>query len=366
MAITGYEIDFLPVGEESSSGDAILFRYNEDGILKVILIDGGYKESNGVKTSDTILNHLRTFYFPGTPENVKMPIEHIICSHPHNDHVGGLEEIMAKCHVRTFWINNPLHYTQRAYLAETQDNNAFSKADSDTVVRLIKVANEHGIAVKPPLQGEVIGPLVVASPSAKFYEALVKGKLTRKGGEKASFKKVVRSVFEMIRVTWNEDALFEFPATSVCNESSTVLFGSLTQGKRNFLLTADAGIEALSRACAYLEKNLNFQAGTLNFMQMPHHGGRRNVNKTVLDSLLGAKVTSGMDKAGCSSIASVAKEAHDYPKKAVTNAFTTRGYSCSATKGKCNRHIGGEMPIGNGWEPVTPIPFSNEVEALDE
>ena len=114
MAITGYEIDFLPVGEESASGDAILFRYKEDGEFKVILIDGGHKESHGVKTSDTILSHLRKNYFPDATENNEMHIEHIVCSHPDSDHVGGLQEIMEQCSVGTFWINNPLDYTSKS------------------------------------------------------------------------------------------------------------------------------------------------------------------------------------------------------------------------------------------------------------
>ena len=365
MSITGYEIDFLPVGEKSSSGDAILFRYKENGYFKVILIDGGHKESDVVKTSDTILNHLRKYYFPDATENNEMRIEHIICSHPDSDHLGGLQEIMEECDVGTFWINNPLDYTEKSDLAETTDNNAFSKADADTVASLIRVAEKQGIMVKSPLQGKFIGPLLVASPSAEFYQTLVKGELIRQGGERASFKKLVLGAIQLILANWNEDALFEFPATSVCNESSTVLFGSLMKDERKILFTADAGIEALSRASIYLKENLDFQAGTLCFMQMPHHGGRRNVNRVVLDSLLGAKVTRGSDKRG-SSFASVASKAYDFPKKAVTNAFTTRGYLCSATKGESIRHKAGEMPSRDGWSPLTPIPFSDKVETLDE
>ena len=97
MAITGFEIDFLSVGEKTDSGDAILFRYEENGRYKVILIDGGHKYSDGVKTSDTIMNHMRKYYFPMVASNAEMVIDHIICSHPDNDHVGGLPEIMETC-----------------------------------------------------------------------------------------------------------------------------------------------------------------------------------------------------------------------------------------------------------------------------
>ena len=365
MAITGYVIDFLPVGEKSSSGDAILICYKEDGECKLILIDGGHKESDGVKTSDIILRHLRNHYFSAGTENNQMRIEHIICSHPDNDHVGGLQAIMEECNVGTFWINNPLDYTSKSNLAETTDNNAFSRADADTVASLIKVANEQGIAVKAPLEGKCIGPLTVASPSAEFYKALVKGELTRLGGAKASFQNKVKGGNETTPANWNEDVLFEFPATSVCNESSTVLFGTLTHDDRKVLLTADAGIEALYRAYVYLNGELGFQAGALCFMQMPHHGGRRNVNRTILDLLLGPKVARESNKGIGLSIASVASNADGYPKKAVTNAFTTRGYLCSATNGNSIFYRRGDMLNPYGGSPLTLIRFSNDVEALD-
>ena len=268
--------------------------------------------------------------------------------------------------MRTFWINNPLDYAATiASLADTTDNNAFSKANANAVENLLEVAKKQKIDVEKPLQGRCIGPLLVASPSREFYKALAKGELKRQGGAKTSFKNKAMGVFKMIWANWYKDALYEFPATSVCNESSTVLFGNLTKDEWKVLLTADAGIEALSRAHAYLEGRSDFKAGTLCFMQMPHHGGRHNVNETVLDLLLGAKVPEGDNIEGCLSFASVANKAVGYPKKAVTNAFTTRGYSCSATKGKSIFHKRGDMPNRYGCSPLMLIRFSNEVETLD-
>jgi hypothetical protein len=45
MAGLGYEIDFLPVGNGDKSGDAIAVRYGEPGNYKVMVVDGGTKES---------------------------------------------------------------------------------------------------------------------------------------------------------------------------------------------------------------------------------------------------------------------------------------------------------------------------------
>lgn len=366
MAITGFEIDFLPVGEESQSGDAILFRYKEYGKYKVILIDGGHKESKGIKTSNTILKHMREYYYPKANSDAEMRIDHIVCSHPDSDHVGGLQEVMERCNVGTLWINTPLDYVNYSELEDEYNTEKFYKGNADTVEQLIEVAERENISVEPPLQGEVIGPLVVCSPSDEFYKILVKGELERQGGEKSKFKKTTAKIVKWIKSLWSKDNLEDYPSTSVCNESSTVLFGSLIDGKYKILLTADAGIEALSRSYRYLEDAHNYVSGLMTLMQMPHHGSRHNVNTKVLDDLLGRKFPeNGVEKRG-SSIASVAKEAHDHPRKVVTNAFITRGFLCTATKGNTVWHRRGDMPDRSGWHPLATIEYAYEVEAIDE
>ena len=58
-----YELDFMPVGEKSSSGDAILFRFwdKENGETsedqKICLIDGGY-----VENGKAIEEHAKKYY----------------------------------------------------------------------------------------------------------------------------------------------------------------------------------------------------------------------------------------------------------------------------------------------------------------
>ncbi len=365
MTITGYEIDFLPVGEKSSSGDAILFRYKEDGAFKIILIDGGYAE-----TGKAILEHMRKYYYyPEATDGSQMRIDHIVCSHPDQDHVGGLKEVMEACDVGTFWINNPLDYISKGSLSESPDINVFSKNDAETVQGLIAFAKEQGIEVNKPLEGEMIGPLVVCSPSEEFYEILVKGELQRQGSGEAKFKTLLKGILDsaisLIPSKWGEDKLYEYPATSVCNESSTVLFGSLTDEEK-ILLTADAGIEALTKTHSYLEGKCEFTAGCLDFIQMPHHGGRHNVNATILDDLLGTKTPEMTDPKRGSSFVSVAKKSDDHPKKAVANAFRTRGYSCIETKGRSVCHFSGDIPCKDGWSPVALIEYFDDVESLEE
>jgi len=40
-----YEIDFLPVGNGDKSGDAILIRWQDNEKYKIMIVDGGTKES---------------------------------------------------------------------------------------------------------------------------------------------------------------------------------------------------------------------------------------------------------------------------------------------------------------------------------
>ena len=100
----GYEIDFLPVGKESRSGDAILLRYGNLGGGRdeqtVVLIDGGFRD-----TADSILTHLNKYY--GT-----LTIDLVISTHPDADHINGLREIfdrIGKEHiaVRELWMHRP-------------------------------------------------------------------------------------------------------------------------------------------------------------------------------------------------------------------------------------------------------------------
>ena len=362
MAITGFEIDFLPVDFQhpekgKTSGDAILFRYKEDEEYRVILIDGGW-----ANTSDTILEHMRNYYYPELGSGEKMRIDHIICSHPDSDHVGGagaegLKKIIEKCDVGTLWLNRLLngtfqsippresridffsdrdratedvieqpddYYPSEPWFNYISDADYFSDTNKENIKCLITAA-ENKIEVAQPLQDKKIGPFIVASPSEEFYDKLAfatappnhwRNTSKRKGAEK----------------------LKGDPITSVCNESSTVLFGKL-MGKQ-FLLTADAGIQALSRAYDYLKEEHDFQPGDLDLIQIPHHGSDNSVNDTTLNNLLGEKINENRGKA----IVSVAKGAKSPPAPSVIDAFEARGYSCESTSGDLMRFKYGDMP----------------------
>ena len=207
---------------------------------------------------------------------------------------------------------------------------------------------------------------MVASPSVNFYKDLVTGILERQGGKNTGHKRAFSALAKVVAAVWNQDQLRENPATTVCNESSTVLYGELTDKSYKILLVGDAGIEALSRAYNHIRLFHGFETGSLTFMQMPLHGSRNNVNVNVLDNLLGQKISQYSDSRGGVSYASVAKKATDQPKKSVLNAFITRGYNSYYTGERNLWHCAGNMPCRYDYFPVTPETYSPQVEAIED
>lgn len=77
------EIEFLPVGEGTKAGDAIVVRYGDGNTSDLMLIDGGH-----ASTGDEIVRHLRRHFGP-------YPVlRHVLLSHSDADHASGLRTVM--------------------------------------------------------------------------------------------------------------------------------------------------------------------------------------------------------------------------------------------------------------------------------
>src|SRR5690554_6609825 len=98
----GYEIDFLPVGDDKG-GDAIAVRFGDlmgpRTSQFVVVIDGGYRE-----TGSDLANHIRTFYGTDT-------VDLVISTHPDCDHVGGLHVLLEQMKVGALWMHQPWNHT---------------------------------------------------------------------------------------------------------------------------------------------------------------------------------------------------------------------------------------------------------------
>lgn len=91
--INALEIDFLPVGENSKSGDAIALRFGLYEDLKwknqkVFIIDGG-----DLASGEALVKHVREIY------NTNI-VDRVILTHPDSDHASGLRKVVEELHVR--------------------------------------------------------------------------------------------------------------------------------------------------------------------------------------------------------------------------------------------------------------------------
>lgn len=82
---------------------------------------------------------------------------------------------------------------------------------------------------------------------------------------------------------------------------------------------------------------------SLSFIQVPHHGSRRNIGPAVLNKLVGNIVSEG-GRSGVCAFISCAPDSDKHPHQAVINAFTRRGAKVVATEGTNKRHSSNAPP----------------------
>jgi len=79
-----YEIDFLPVGDEGQSGDAIAARFTraDTGALAHVIVDAGFQDDGAA-----LVDHVQRYYETSD-------IDLAILTHPDGDHIGGMGEVI--------------------------------------------------------------------------------------------------------------------------------------------------------------------------------------------------------------------------------------------------------------------------------
>lgn len=341
-----YEIEFLPVGNGEKSGDAILIRWEESqDNYKVMVVDGGTKES-GKK----IVEHVKTYY--GTTH-----VNYVVNTHPDQDHASGLSVVLEELAVGELWIHRPWNYTKQIIdhfhdgrITENSLEERLQKSFS-YVYPLEKLAIEKKIPIKEPYQGSKIGIFEVLSPKKDWYLYDLIPHFNKTPQAKSAFVEAYESAKEKA-LSWiseelHIESLSEGGETSADNESSTILYAVIN--KKGILLTGDAGIKALEKAYGYKPQI----ADHLKFIQVPHHGSRRNVSPSVLDNILGEK---GQEENTKTAFISAGKESSAHPRQSVVNAFIRRGCKVIATKGSIKYYYSG-TPEREGWTKAEPLKF---------
>jgi beta-lactamase superfamily II metal-dependent hydrolase len=315
-----FEVDFLQVNSERS-GDAIAIRYQLGQEWWVHVVDGGYQS-----TTAGLAAHIRNRF--GT--NV---INHMVVTHPDQDHAEGLATLAETMEVQCLWMLRPwlhssflLPYFARYTSAENLSvrlRQCFPYIDA-----LEKVAIRRGILIKEPFQGESIGPFKVLAPSpGRYFQLVISSDKTPQEkselGILSSFFDIAKPIARFIRAGWGSEK-FSTEETSTENEMSVIQYASLVG--REIVLTGDAGRGAMNEAAAYAPQAGLFLPGVSDF-QVPHHGGRRNVNSAILNQWLGPVLPSLLPEGHelFQAVISASEEDADHPRKAVLRGLLDRG-----------------------------------------
>lgn len=355
MYKNSYEIDFIPVDSGTKNGDAMSIRVKENGKTTIYVIDGGTKEAG-----QNLVDHIKMHY--GTTR-----VDYMINTHPDLDHISGLTVVLEQLDVQEIWMHKPWEHAHEI-IDDILDNrvtvNSLTNRLQDTLKiakQIEDIAEEQGINIYEPFQGDEIGHFHVLSPHYDWYTELIKGFNNMPPSDKKNmlekaikqFSDSIETIFE----NWHIETLSESGETSDKNESSVVLYGEIQNLK--LLLTGDAGLRSLNYAYEYSD-SIGIDLKECNFIQIPHHGGRRNVSPSILDKIIGEKLPQNTPPSKVAYV-NTSKDCDEHPKKSVTNAFQRRGVKVYSTNGSTLCRSKG-CDARNGWTSATPISFFNQVE----
>jgi beta-lactamase superfamily II metal-dependent hydrolase len=358
----GYDVDFLPVGDGEKCGDAIALRFGRllanPPQQTVVVIDGGFKNSGAA-----LVQHIRQYY---KTENV----DAVISTHADSDHASGLETVLNELKVGCLVMHLPWNHTEdTSHLFEDDrvTDESVTRAlrkSLETARNLENLAKQKGIKIVEPFWG-VTGfnnVMRVLGPTKEFYKNLLpgfRGTPEPKAGLAYGFKYLVEVAKEAVKTVaenWGYETLDDTGETSAENNSSAILL--FTIDGNSLLFTSDAGIPALSEAVKRLQAE-GFDFSTLRFVQVPHHGSKRNIGPTLLNTLIGPKTSQPTTiKTAFASVPPDGTPKH--PAKKVTNAFLRRGAPVHATAGSNKRYH--KNAPDRGWSKSIPLPFYNVVE----
>jgi beta-lactamase superfamily II metal-dependent hydrolase len=350
------EVDFLGV-ETAKSGDAIAIRYSIGAHTWVHVVDGGYLD-----TGEQLVKHLAQFYSTAYVDNV-------VLTHPDADHANGLRKVLEGCTVGALWMNRPWLYADEIIhrFANYNSVEALQRKLKETyhaTATLEALAMEKGVPIHPAFQGARIGHFTVMTPSKERYlDLIVESDRTPEAvkersslGLGAMFDHAFRAVTNLVKAAWGEE-YFPTDGTSAENEMSIVQFIEVN-GYR-VLLTGDTGRDGLTEAANYAPY-LGLQLPGIWAFQVPHHGGRHNVNTEVLDRWLGERLPFLPESTTWNAICSSAKADEDHPRNSVVRAMLHRGAHFSATEGKNVRIANGIAREGWTSIPQTAYPETQE------
>jgi glyoxylase-like metal-dependent hydrolase (beta-lactamase superfamily II) len=142
------EIEFLPVGDGSKPGDAIVLRYGDVNTYELMVVDGG-----DIDSGRALVEHVRTQFGQNSV------VTHVVLSHPDADHASGLREVLSDLPVKNLWLHVPWvsAAAARPYFANKNwTDNGLAQAlisEYDLIADLLKLALERKICICQPFAG---------------------------------------------------------------------------------------------------------------------------------------------------------------------------------------------------------------------
>lgn len=352
-----FEIDFLDV-ESDKSGDAIALRYEQNGVTRIHVVDGGFSD-----TGAKIVDHINKYYGnPGT-------INSVVVTHPDQDHACGIKTVLEQFHVEELWMLRPWIYADEllSRFSRFQSAESLAKELKETYSYISDVeetALANGIPILEPFQGAHIGDFIVMTPTKdRYLNLVVESEKTPQAGQARSLAETISAALgqatRFLKGLWGVEA-FPVEGTSNENEMSVVQYATLCG--RKILLTGDTGRSGLEEAADFAPI-VGLQLPGLDYFQIPHHGGRRNVSTELLDRWLG-KALAEKPAAGNQKfwgIVSAAKKDADHPRKAVVRAIIHRGGGVAGTKDGSDLSCSRNAP-SRGWIVAAPMPYPEDQE----
>lgn len=333
-----YEVDFLPVGDEGQSGDALAMRFTTpNGGNAVVIIDAGFKHDG-----EALVAHVKRWY---DTDHVDLAI----LTHPDGDHIGGMGEVLQGLGVSTLCVH------------KIGARGGASLPAAKAVDELIELANHEGTAVVEAFAGDAAfeGLLTILGPTEEWYEELVAAQVEeapmRASGVWKS--KSYMSVRDRRSTTYIPEEISFGDEGGTNPRNNTSIITLLSTDDVELLFTGDAGVPSLERAQA----EYGLRVGGWfppRFVQIPHAGSRHNASSEFLDGFLGPK---GQPQTRCAYV-SVASKSEKHPSPRVVNAYMRRGYKVFETRGSTIRYKSADAP-DRGWSSLTPLePMDESVE----
>jgi beta-lactamase superfamily II metal-dependent hydrolase len=330
----GLEIDMLAVG----NADAILLTaWNGDSEFRT-LVDGGNKKD----WQETVKPFLLA-------QNVKH-LHAVVSTHPHDDHAGGLLEL---ANDRSISIGHAYLHLPQNHLDMGRVDTTLRKSTTqlarilekslETSKDLYSALKTRGIGITEPFDDVRIGTFKVVGPTVNLYTSAVHlftdiGEIFAQQSAFDSYNLATR-IEAMLTKSEDGPGLLENPQTEPENNSSVILGSGAYKGG-TILLTADAGVAALT------DVKSRYQVGNLGFMQIPHHGSRRNITAELINYF-------------APRIAYVSAEGSSkHPRRSVVNAFKGAGsrvYGTHYPEPGSLRHQRGTVPARGGYSAATPL-----------